>query len=436
MTTIEQAIGDLLAAADDTCRPIISAHNQSFNHGKNVSALSSAKFSADALEKCANFLGLKTRDDEENKIYSNKPTLADRIILKIESFFESECAECAEKYRVKLGEKPKFQCFLCFQGSHNCPKISQSNTQSTDTCPLGNVWICTGCYDKNDLLAPNRSRKRSNSTSGHSVTFTNNVTANPDQTENSEEAKTSHSGPTCQLYLKNACPHGTSGKKLIDDKECEKYHPKRCQRFVKEGPKSKRGCRKGKNCEFLHPVLCKYSLRNRRCTNKECTFVHLRGTKRWPESEDKVKQTVPSNAPRHHFHESSDRLRLGRSRSGSRAEGTSRVEGTPSRNRPASSRQTDPPAKRADYNTGDIAQLIQDIRGDFQKELELLRTQMFYLKQPAPPPWTAPFPCYPPQMDFPSMNTQTMENQNMMHQIPQHQIPLYKDLLLRQQSCS
>ena len=24
---------------------------------------------------------------------------------------------------------------------------------------------------------------------------------------------------------------------------------------------------------------------------------------------------------------------------------------------------------------------------------------LFYLKQPAPPPWTAPFPCYPPQMD-------------------------------------
>ena len=83
MSTNEQAIGELLTAADQNCHQIISSYNQSLSHGKKVATLSSAKFSADALEQCANFLGLKTSDDNEHKIYSNKPTLADRIILKI-----------------------------------------------------------------------------------------------------------------------------------------------------------------------------------------------------------------------------------------------------------------------------------------------------------------------------------------------------------------
>ena len=442
----DQAIGELLTAADETSRRIISAYDQSCSHGKNVTLLSSAKFSADALEHCANFLGLKTRDAEDNKIYSNKPTIADRIILKIESFFESECADCAEKYRVKLGDEPKLQCFLCFQGSHNCEKITALNISQTDTFPIGNVWLCSGCHEKNNLLAPNKSRKRSNSTSGNSVTFSseNNETVqtNSKQTDNSnsnsEDApntKPSHNEPICPLYLKNSCPHGTSGKKLIDHKECEKFHPKRCHRFVKEGPRSKRGCKKGKNCDHYHPVLCKYSVRNRRCTNKECTFVHLRGTKRWPESEDRTRRNDTQR------HDSQENGVQGNSRSGSRA------ERTPSRNRSTSSRPaTNQAAPRTrggqdertahSYNTENIAQLIQGIRGDFQKELELIRTQMFYLKQPAPPPWTGSFPCYPPQMEFPSINPQTLENQNVMHQIPQHQIPLYKDMLLRQQSCS
>jgi hypothetical protein len=67
----------------------------------------------------------------------------------------------------------------------------------------------------------------------------------------------------------------------------------------------------------------------------------------------------------------------------------------------------------------------------------LMRAQMFFMKQPAPPPWTTPLPYYPPtpQTEHPINNPQ-MESQNMMHQIPQHQLPLYRDMLLRQQSSS
>ena len=36
----------------------------------------------------------------------------------------------------------------------------------------------------------------------------------------------------------------------------------------------------GANCEYFHPTICKHSLSRRVCTYKDCTFVHLKGTKR------------------------------------------------------------------------------------------------------------------------------------------------------------
>ena len=57
-------------------------------------------------------------------------------------------------------------------------------------------------------------------------------------------------------------------------------HPKRCIKFCRNGKSGKFGCNKGMDCTYYHPVLCKYSVQKRVCTNKECTFVHLKGTKR------------------------------------------------------------------------------------------------------------------------------------------------------------
>ena len=64
---------------------------------------------------------------------------------------------------------------------------------------------------------------------------------------------------------------------------CEKNHPKKCRRYCRAGTNNKHGCKKGKDCEFFHPVLCKYSQVNRVCTNENCTFTHLQGTKRHAE---------------------------------------------------------------------------------------------------------------------------------------------------------
>ena len=85
-----------------------------------------------------------------------------------------------------------------------------------------------------------------------------------------------------------------------------------------------------------------------------------------------------------------------------------------------------------------IIKLIQDMRGDFQRELEQMRSQMYYLKQPIPPPWITPPHFLPPQMEQPTMNShlnnsQQMDALNMSHQIHANQVPLYRDMLLRQQ---
>ena len=90
------AIGELLREADPISKLVIGSYNHVSHHAVNVKSLASAKFKTEQLETCANFLGLKTRDESNQLIFTNKPTLADRIITKIESFFPSKCQDCGE----------------------------------------------------------------------------------------------------------------------------------------------------------------------------------------------------------------------------------------------------------------------------------------------------------------------------------------------------
>ena len=86
--------------------------------------------------------------------------------------------------------------------------------------------------------------------------------------------------PICEKYKKYNCPHGQHGLTEVDEEQCRYLHPKRCFKYTKAGNHSVHGCTKGNECEFYHPILCKYSVRYRRCLNPECTYTHLRFTKR------------------------------------------------------------------------------------------------------------------------------------------------------------
>ena len=84
----------------------------------------------------------------------------------------------------------------------------------------------------------------------------------------------------CEALKIGKCPHGISGRTLVNGVSCSKAHPKRCQKFTRFGTNAKKGCTLGSNCEHYHTQHCKSSQKNRQCFNEKCTLVHLAGTKR------------------------------------------------------------------------------------------------------------------------------------------------------------
>ena len=85
--------------------------------------------------------------------------------------------------------------------------------------------------------------------------------------------------PICRFYLKNICKHGISGKG-IPGEQCKFSHPRRCAKFTKHGT-LQGGCKKGKLCKDFHPPMCRDSMKSKLCTNMQCKFTHLKGTKRY-----------------------------------------------------------------------------------------------------------------------------------------------------------
>ena len=288
-------IGELLSSADPVSKLIIGAYSHKAQHNINVKALSGSKFKTDHLEACTRFDGLKTRDENNCMIFTNKRTLADRVIMKVESLFPYTCQECCEEYQVKLDASltnQRLQCFLCLQPSHHCEPLKASIQLLKDlpSKPAGNVWICNGCFDKNNPLLSNNHQKIT-----ASVTFENRTpnsspapqlpTQSPvllndqllietPQDTPGNELQQQTSPPTspqqaavpdtlentvCQRYLTNQCPHGMNGNKLVNF-----------------GTKQRIGCQKGNSCPKFHPKLCRNSLRSSACYNDNCKFVHLK----------------------------------------------------------------------------------------------------------------------------------------------------------------
>ena len=99
----------------------------------------------------------------------------------------------------------------------------------------------------------------------------------------------------CEAYKKRECQHGLTGKRLINGKPCPHSHPPRCFRWCKHGDNKKAGCAKGSDCTYYHPKLCKNSVLKRYCANRECTFHHLKHTRR--PREQLARETRGDNNP-------------------------------------------------------------------------------------------------------------------------------------------
>ena len=160
---INVVIGELLSKADSVSKKVIDTFDSSKDDSQNRILLSSARFSLPDLENCAKFLLIDLLDNESRTLFSNKVSLANRIILQVMSFYPAICAECDNDYSVKFGSesKPALHCFLCFKSSHDCnelvPKLGGSP-------PLrGTIWLCKSCHDNNNPVKPSMSRSKAGS---------------------------------------------------------------------------------------------------------------------------------------------------------------------------------------------------------------------------------------------------------------------------------
>lgn len=308
-TEIKTAIGCLLLGSDEPTKRVLTAFNPSAKRTQNSKALNG--FNLDILEASAPFLGIELADSEDNKLFT-KESLINRILLGINSFLPSQCTECLESYVTdhSAEEVPHFKCFFCFQGSHNCDAVKSKHEALKDVNLLsGHVWLCHECLKSSNPIKPRKSKTRHNSLTkpdsslarirqdqeGQPVISSPAINSpltplNGDDIEDSALSETNRAKlekrlealakeKICPKYKVGKCIHGLRGNKVVNGEKCSFDHPKKCNRFCSFGNTNK-GCKKGEQCEYFHPVLCKFSVQKRCCTNQECTYMHLKGTRR------------------------------------------------------------------------------------------------------------------------------------------------------------
>ena len=330
-TEIKTVIGNLLLRADELSKRVLTAYDPLAKKAANLKALNG--FNLDMLEPCCTLLGIELADPEGNKIYT-KESLVNRLMLGINALLPSQCSECSEHYTFEFDSdsQPLFTCHMCFQVSHDCSAIKEKHqvlSEASIALLSGHVWLCGNCLKSSNPVKLRKSKSRHNSitttdaalsrirdelqsqqpgTSSPNVMsplHLNNDTSDSHLPQNEQQTplepehlrrrllSISHE-QVCSKYKLGKCPHGLRGNKLVNGKTCDFEHPKRCFKFCSFGT-TKNGCKSGANCAYYHPTLCKHSLNRRVCTNKECTFVHLKGTKRVEPSTDNVSSNVLSN---------------------------------------------------------------------------------------------------------------------------------------------
>jgi len=336
------ALGEILnGVPEPSSKRIVGAYKHTVSYAKNMAKINCSAFTYSDLEKCAISLKVTSPSQESGaKLFDTKKKAADLIILKIETHFDQTCDECEEKYRNKFGDAPTpLHCFLCMQGSHHCTAITekmQGYTTFAANKPAGIVWICRGCRLKNSALDCSKKKKKKTVKPAPNTDEPKNEEGKEkekdeekkDEEEEEEEeegeeedeennedrpsprrdgvpATKGNDTKMCFLFTRNQCPHGPSGKEKKNGKVCPDRHPRKCIKFCRYGNKKGRGCQLGRSCPYFHPVLCHYSSQYGGCTKRECTFTHLRHTKRPPfeknrdeEEEEKEKEKEPQRGRR------------------------------------------------------------------------------------------------------------------------------------------
>ena len=80
----------------------------------------------------------------------------------------------------------------------------------------------------------------------------------------------------CRYFRRGTCKHGLRGN------DCKYLHPQMCREFVQHGTRQPTWCNLGKKCKQFHPLMCLNSLRANECLYENCSYNHIKGTRRQP----------------------------------------------------------------------------------------------------------------------------------------------------------
>lgn len=252
---------------------------------KSLTSLFDNQFKKGVLVQTLSFLSPNPTQDWDD--YKKKACIHE-LICCIQNLLIDTCQFCTRMYAIQVHEKSLLRCSVCGQGVHNeCLKdilgSAYSETMTADDVmkiinPLSietMKFMCSQCLVRT-IPQSNAGLKdsvvKSNSLTNQKVPEVPSPEDNTDSSPSSiippnlSDDLLSHSELVCNDYVKGQCPHGMSGKTLVDGEVCRFTHPKRCRKFCTYGPNSKFGCNR-KDCKYFHSKLCKYSVQIHLCTN-------------------------------------------------------------------------------------------------------------------------------------------------------------------------
>ena len=232
VTDASDVLNKILDQAGQISSAVITSYDPNKDANENRDALT--KHSADSLEKTALFLKIELLNDAGKKFYPRKAALAERIMLVLESYFPAYCSDCNSTYCIEFGgSEPALRCLLCFQGCHDCDeKLSNLKQlqELSNKCLNGMAWLCHSCYDKNNCLHSRQIEAKVEMNNDTVIEVEEDAPVLTDQTPHiSTNLEQNVRKEVCTLYRKGICPHGITGKTLVQGKKCEMFH---CNRLI------------------------------------------------------------------------------------------------------------------------------------------------------------------------------------------------------------
>ena len=252
------------------------------------------KISKPEIQNAADFL-LQVQPDDKTK-----PGLVAAIINRIDSLLLEKCNKCDSFYSIGREDTPSINCQSCGQGAHEpCYKDLARIISSYP----GVIFLCARCENTESKTATSKQQPQDEIqdllTQLTPTDDKQDDASQPSKQENPDD----NEPPICQLYKRGACPHGITGLRKVNDRICNFSHPKRCMKYCQFAEDPETGCSDGRDCDYFHPILCKFALKDKLCTNRSCRFTHIRGTKRFrPRTEDREKQVNPGATNRQNRH--------------------------------------------------------------------------------------------------------------------------------------